>query len=226
MSPAGWIGRCLLILGMGGTRASEILFAPASGKLEFVQEGVVFNSRQHADLVFQISRGPELRTLLEITHHVRRHVSGLGSMKGGRGLEGPDHQANRVPQEGQQSYSGAAFGSPCKETSCPTTGPSGAYSWDPRDSTPDSTSPMNAFSNQVHQRLQSCAEQVVKHLNKFHQTQQTRPATARPSSGGSHPLSQRPESDDLTQGDGVLQGTGTTVRHSVAVEHVVRLPGT
>ena len=70
MSPTEWIRRYLLILGLGGVWANEISFVPASGKLEFVQEGIVFNPRQQAALVFQFSLGPELRALSEITHLV------------------------------------------------------------------------------------------------------------------------------------------------------------
>ena len=123
MSPAGWIGRCLLILGMGGVWVSEVSFVPASGKLEFVQEGIVFNPRQQAALVFQFSLGPELRALSEITHLVRKHVLGFGSVKSDRGLPEPDRQTNWEHPERQQSYSGQCSAAPVTGRAAPRLGP-------------------------------------------------------------------------------------------------------
>ena len=187
-NPAGWALGCLLLLGIRRALAAEVIFAPASGKLEFAQEGTLFNSRQHADLVFRVSLGPGLRTLFEIAHHIGIQAVGPRPVKccgspcsqhGDKGLKGPYHQANRDPQEDRQSYSGAALGGSLKKPGCRTPVPPGTYPCNPRSITPDFTFTLDVFSTHVHQQLQRCAEQVVEHLNHFHRAQQGASAATR-----------------------------------------------
>ena len=162
----------------------EIRFEPSAGKLEFFQAGTAFTSRQHGELVLELSLGEGLRTLLELQYHIQEQASGPRETSdptncqdeiGTKGLKSGYHQAGVDTQEDRQSYSTAALGGKLllRKSGCSRVVSTGDYPMDTENLPPDLAFGVDIFTTHIHERLRQCTQRMVEHLNYFRQAERT-----------------------------------------------------